>query len=85
MGGLGKKGDFNMYHWIEDKNFLKNMRSLCSGIVNELVQNINNDSVMEVKAYLIGSGGHLRWMWLISCVCFALITVREFRKITKKE
>lgn len=56
MGGLGKKGDFNMYHWIEDKNFLRNMRSLCSGIVNELVQNINNDSVMTVSAHMVGSG-----------------------------
>ena len=56
MGGLGKEGDFYMYHWIEDKNFLKNMRSLCSGIVNELVQNINNDSVMTVSAYMVGSG-----------------------------
>ena len=45
-----------MYHWIEDKNFLKNMRSLCSGIVNELVQNINNDSVMTVSAHMVGSG-----------------------------
>ena len=45
-----------MYHWIEDKNFLKNMRSLCSGIVNELIQNINNDSVMSVSAHMVGSG-----------------------------
>lgn len=45
-----------MYHFIEDKNFLKNMRSLCSGIVNELVQNINNDSLLDVEAHLVGSG-----------------------------
>ncbi len=45
-----------MYHFINDKNFLKNMRSLCSGIVNELVQNINNDSVLSVEAHLVGSG-----------------------------
>lgn len=45
-----------MYHWIEDKEFLKNMRSLCSGIVNELVQNINNDDLLDVEAHLVGSG-----------------------------
>lgn len=56
MDGLGKEGDIDMYHFIDDKNFLKNMRSLCSGIVNELVQNINNDSVMLVEAHLVGSG-----------------------------
>lgn len=42
-------------------------------------------SILALANYLIGSGGHLRWMYLIGCVCFALITVREFRKITKKE
>lgn len=46
-----------MYHYVDDKVFLGKMRSLCADIVNQLVQRINNDSVMEVKAYLIGSGG----------------------------
>ena len=45
-----------MYHFIEDKDFLKRMRRLCSGIVNELVQAINNDSLLEVEAHLVGSG-----------------------------
>lgn len=45
-----------MYHYIEDKDFLKRMRSLCSDIINQLVQSINNDSVMTVEAHLVGSG-----------------------------
>ena len=45
-----------MYHYIKDKDFLKRMRSLCSGIINQLVQRINNDSVMTVEAHLVGSG-----------------------------
>ncbi len=45
-----------MYHYIEDKDFLKKMKRLCGDIVNQLVQRINNDSVMEVNACLIGSG-----------------------------
>lgn len=45
-----------MYHYIEDKGFLKHMRSHCSTIINQLVQCINNDSVMAVEAHLVGSG-----------------------------
>ena len=45
-----------MYHYIEDKEFLKDMRRLCSDIVNQLVQRINNDGQLYVKAYLVGSG-----------------------------
>lgn len=45
-----------MYHYIEDKDFLKRMKSLCSDIINQLVQSINNDSVMTVETHLVGSG-----------------------------
>lgn len=45
-----------MYHYIEDKDFLKRMKSLCADIINQLVQSINNDSVMKVEAHLVGSG-----------------------------
>lgn len=45
-----------MYHWIEDKEFLGAMRSLCSGIINELVQSINNDGLLYVCAHIVGSG-----------------------------
>lgn len=56
MGGLGYKGEWYMYHWIEDKEFLGAMRSLCSGIINELVQSINNDGRLCVCAHMVGSG-----------------------------
>ena len=55
MGGLGKKGE-KMYHYIEDKDFLKRMRGVCSNIINQLVQSINNDDYMTVEAQLVGSG-----------------------------
>lgn len=55
MGGMGEK-EKSMYHYIEDKDFLKRMKSLCSDIINRLVQSINNDSVMTVEAHLVGSG-----------------------------
>lgn len=45
-----------MYHYIEDKEFLKRMRSLCSDIVNQLVQRINNEGQLFVEAHLVGSG-----------------------------
>lgn len=45
-----------MYHYIEEKDFLKRMRSRCSDIINQLVQSINNDSFMTVEANLVGSG-----------------------------
>ena len=56
MGGMGKKEIVIMYHYIEDKVFLKDMKYLCSNIINQLVQLINNDSLMEVEAHLVGSG-----------------------------
>ena len=45
-----------MYHYIEDKDFLKRMRCQCSGIINQLVQTINADDFMTVEAHLVGSG-----------------------------
>ena len=45
-----------MYHFIEDKEFLKRMRGLCSGIINQLVQSINSGTFMTVGADLVGSG-----------------------------
>lgn len=45
-----------MYHFIKDKDFLKHMKSLCCGIINQLVQQINGDGKMRVKANLVGSG-----------------------------
>lgn len=45
-----------MYYYIQDKEFLKRLRGACGDIVNQLVQSINNDSVMTVEACLVGSG-----------------------------
>lgn len=45
-----------MYHWVEDKKFLGRMKGLCSNIVNQLVQLINNEGKMHVRACLVGSG-----------------------------
>ncbi len=45
-----------MYHYVEDKEFLKRMRGLCSNIINQLVQDIRNDGKMNVEAHLVGSG-----------------------------
>ena len=45
-----------MYHWIKDREFLGKMKRLCSDIVNQLVQEINKDDRMSVRAFLVGSG-----------------------------
>lgn len=42
-----------MYHFIEDKDFLKRMRSLCSNVVNQLVQLINSEGDYRVRAELV--------------------------------
>lgn len=52
-----KEGNDIMYHFVEDKDFLKRMNNLCSGIVNQLVQMINNEGLLDVEAHLVGSGG----------------------------
>lgn len=47
-----------MYEYLKDKDkeFLGNMRRVCSDLINKLVQLINSENVMHVKANLIGSG-----------------------------
>lgn len=45
-----------MYHYIENKEFLGAMRSECSDIINQLVQHINSEKVMKVNAHMVGSG-----------------------------
>lgn len=45
-----------MYHYVEDKVFLGRMKGLCSDIVNQLVQLINSEGELQVRAYLVGSG-----------------------------
>lgn len=46
-----------MYHYINDKIFLKEMRRECSDVINRLVQNINKSNHLKVKMQLVGSGG----------------------------
>ena len=41
--------------------------------------------VLALVNFLIGAGGDLRWMWIISSIGFAIVTVREYRKLSKKE
>lgn len=45
-----------MYHYIQDRDFQKRMKGHCAELVNQLVQSINRDSVMTVRADLVGSG-----------------------------
>ena len=37
MGGMGEEEIVIMYHYIEDKVFLKDMKYLCSNIINQFV------------------------------------------------
>ena len=47
-----------MYDYINNKDneFLSKMRSVCSDLVNQLVQHINSDNALYVEANLVGSG-----------------------------
>lgn len=45
-----------MFHFIDDKDFLSNLRSTCADIVNQLKQEINRADTLEVDTYLVGSG-----------------------------
>ena len=45
-----------MFHYITDEEYLKKLKYTCSDIINQLVQYINNDSVLQVEAHLVGSG-----------------------------
>ncbi len=47
-----------MYHYVEDKEFLKRMRSRCSDMVNQVVQLINKEKKYSVKMELVGSGAN---------------------------
>ena len=53
---LGEKRRIYMYHWIEDREFLKDVKFFCSDVVNRLVQLINKEDVIQVRMYLVGSG-----------------------------
>lgn len=42
-------------------------------------------SILALVNFCIGTGGDLHWIWLSTCICFALIALREYRKLSKKE
>lgn len=35
-----------MYHWVNDKEYLKNTYSICADIVNQLVQELKNEGII---------------------------------------
>ncbi len=43
-----------MYHWVEDKDFLKRSYSLCADIVNQLVQNLKSYGI-DASMKVVGS------------------------------
>lgn len=45
-----------MYHDVKNQEFLRAMKRDCADLINQLVQRINNDGYMEVRAELVGSG-----------------------------
>lgn len=45
-----------MYDYVKDKTFLKQMRMVCSDLINQLVQLINGESMLYVESNLVGSG-----------------------------
>ena len=45
-----------MYHWVEDKDFLKRSYSLCADLVNQLVQKLKSYDIVA-NAITVGSKG----------------------------
>lgn len=45
-----------MFHYVTNQEFLRAMKEDCSDLINQLVQRINNEGDMEVRAELVGSG-----------------------------
>ena len=43
-----------MYHWVEDKDFLKRSYGLCADLVNQLVMNLKNYDIVA-SANIVGS------------------------------
>lgn len=55
MGGLGFERRKNMYHYVNDKEYLRESHKICADIVNQLVQELRNNNI-ETKMRLVGSG-----------------------------
>ena len=54
MEGLGKRKEYTMYHFVEDKDFLIRAYHDCSDIVNQLVQELKNYEI-EARMNVVGS------------------------------
>lgn len=55
MDGLGRKGDF-MFRYVEDKEFLSEMRRTCGGIMQNLCHILKEEHDIGANFYLVGSG-----------------------------
>lgn len=45
-----------MYHYVEDKEFVSRMRSLCGDIMQDLCHTLKEDYDIGARFYLVGSG-----------------------------
>lgn len=53
---MGNKGDLNMYHYVEDKEFVCKMRILGGNIMQELCHCLKTDYCISANFFLVGSG-----------------------------
>lgn len=56
MVGLGKERKITMYHYIEDKQFLKRAQSSCSKDMQTLEQILREEYDINSQFFLVGSG-----------------------------
>lgn len=53
---MGKKGIYIMYHYVDDKDFLRRAQSTCSSIMQELEALLRDDYGINTQFFLVGSG-----------------------------
>lgn len=56
MDGVGMKGEYNMYHYLQNKEFLHHMRTLSGKIMQDLCHQLKKDYHISANAFLTGSG-----------------------------
>lgn len=56
MVGLGMKGDFFMFDYVEDKEFISRIRKLCGEIMQDFCHYLKEDYDIGAIFYLVGSG-----------------------------
>jgi hypothetical protein len=54
LDGFGESKGETMYHWVEDKDYLKRAYSVCADIVNQLVQELKKNDI-EARMFVVGS------------------------------